>query len=130
MSLGNPYKCTLCHNDVIHAIFGPSSLYFIAITCIQNVWLMQVRLFVGEPPFWDGSNEWTIPYPMKILKIFPTKLSISSRCPKGHFDIKFTTLNNLRIAVGVVLYDGPNPDPPGGGYHVTKLLFSLRNRSI
>ena len=90
----------------------------------KNAWLVHVRPFVGKPPFWGGCNEWTIPYLWKTLKIFPTKLSIVSGGPKEHFDIKFITLNSLSIAVGVVPYDRPNPDPLGGGHHVTNLLFS------
>ena len=89
----------------------------------KNSWTMQVRPFVGEPPFCGGCNEWTIPFTWKIFKIFPTELSVSSEGPKGHFGIKFTTLNSISIAVGVVPYDRPNPDPLGGGLHVTNLLF-------
>ena len=52
---------------------------------------------VEEPSFWWGyheQDEWTIPSPRKILKILrisPTKLSISSEDPKGHSNIKFTS---------------------------------------
>ena len=72
------------------------------------------KTFCWEPPFWGGYDECTIPYSRQILKILPTKLPISSGGPKGHFEIKFTTLNYLSIAVGVVPCGGPNPYPLGG----------------
>ena len=49
------------------------------------------KTFFEEPPFWGGYFKWTIPYPRKNLKIFLTKLSISSGGPKEHSNTKFTT---------------------------------------